>query len=70
MKSGGKELTDDKIREELSEAVELSDESLEKVVGGNWREDAERSRNKEGDTREVYSMNEEDINKSIFGSLY
>ena len=61
--------TDEEIREELLEAVELSDELLEKVAGGNWREDAERYRNKGGDTREYYSMNAEDIDRSIFGSL-
>ena len=61
-----KEKTDDEIREELSEAVELSDESLEKVAGGL----REGRKGVGGDTREVYSMNQEDINKSIFGSLY
>ena len=49
--------TDEEIREELEEAIELSDEDLKMVVGG------------EGDTREYYSMNAEDIDRSIFGSL-
>ena len=56
--SNEKEKTDDEIREELLKSFELSDEKLEKVAGGA------------GDTREIYSMNEEDINRSIFGSLY
>ena len=59
-----KEKNDEEIREELLEAVELSDEDLEKVTGG-WG----GGNGGGGDTREVYSMNEEDINKSIFGSL-
>ena len=53
-----KEKNDEEIREELLEAVELSDEDLKMVVGGD------------GDTREYYSMNAEDINRSIFGSLF
>ena len=52
--------TDEEIREELEEAIELSDEDLKMVVGG---------RRKFGDTREYYSMNAEDIDRSIFGSL-
>ena len=65
--------TDDEIREELSEAVELSDESLEKVAGGWTPEEiarlVERYNDACGDTREYYSMNAEDIDRSIFGSL-
>ena len=53
-----KEKNDEEIREELEEAIELSDDDLEKVVGGQT-----------GDTREYYSMNAEDIDRSIFGSL-
>ena len=53
-----KEKNDEEIREELLEAIELSDEDLKMVVGG-----------KDGDTREYYSMNAEDIDRSIFGSL-
>ena len=53
-----KEKNDEEIREELEEAIELSDDDLEKVVGGA------------GDTREYYSMNAEDIDRSIFGSLF
>ena len=52
-----KEKNDEEIREELEEAIELSDDDLEKVVGGA------------GETREYYSMNAEDIDRSIFGSL-
>ena len=59
-----KEKTDEEIREKLAEAVELSDELLEKVAGG--RTDDKHG----GDTREVYSLNEEDINRSIFGELF
>ena len=58
-----KEKTDDEIREELSEAVELSDEDLAKIAGGCIYYGG-------GDTREVYSLNEEDINRSIFGDLF
>ena len=49
-------------KEELMKMVNLSAEDMEKVAGGG-RYGAD------GDTREVYSMNEEDINKSIFGDL-
>ena len=58
MDLGRKKDTDEEIREELEEAIELSDEDLKMVVGG------------EGDTREYYSMNAEDIDRSIFGSLF
>ena len=54
--------TDEEIREELEEAIELSDEDLKMVVGG-------KVPGFFGDTREYYSMNAEDINRSIFGSL-
>ena len=68
MKSGGKELTDEEIREELLKSFELSDESLEKVAGGRYLTPEEEETG--GDTREVYSMNQEDINRSIFGELF
>ena len=54
--------TDEEIREELLEAIELSDEDLKMVVGGKVPIAS-------GDTREYYSMNAEDIDRSIFGSL-
>ena len=63
-----KEKTDEEIREELLKSFELSDEKLEKVAGGEWCWTNTGGLN--GDTREVYSMNQEDINRSIFGSLY
>ena len=59
-----KEKNDEEIREELEEAIELSDDDLEKVTGG-W----DVYNGGSGDTREYYSMNAEDINRSIFGSL-
>ena len=61
-----KEKNDEEIREELEEAIELSDESLEKVVGGWCWFNVVGS---DGDTRESYSVNAEDIDRSIFGSL-
>ena len=64
-----KEKTDDEIREELLKSFELSDESLEKVAGGRYFTPEEEEETG-GDTREVYSTNEDDINKSIFGELF
>lgn len=52
-----KEKLDEEIKNELEKIRKLSAEDLEEVFGG-------------GDTREEYSMNPEDINRSIYGVLY
>ena len=51
---------DEEIKDELEKVRKLSTEDLEKVFGGVAM----------GDTREEYSMNPEDINRSIYGALY
>ena len=52
-----KEKLDEEIKKELEKIRKLSTEDLEEIFGG-------------GDTREEYSMNPEDINRSIYGALY
>lgn len=56
-----KEKLDEKIKNELEKIRELSKEDLEKIYGGMGGG---------GDTREEFSMNPEDINRSIYGELY
>lgn len=55
-----KEKLDEEIKDELEKVRKLSTEDLAKVFGGQ----------EFGDTREEYSMNPEDINRSIYGALY
>lgn len=54
-----KEKLDEEIKNELEKIRKLSAEDLEQIYGGQA-----------GDTREEYSMNPEDINRSIYGALY
>ena len=56
-----KESLDAEIRRELEKTRRLTMEDLERVYGGMGVE---------GDTREEYSTNPEDINRSIYGALY
>ncbi len=55
-----KEKLDEEIKDELEKVRKLSTEDLAKVFGGQ----------EYGDTREEYSVNPEDINRSIYGALY
>ena len=55
-----KEKLDEEIKNELEKIRKLSVEDLEEIYGGM----------ENGDTREEYSMNPEDINRSIYGALY
>lgn len=55
-----KEKLDEEIKDELEKVRKLSTEDLEKVFGGQ----------EFGDTREEYSMNPEDINRSIYGTSF
>ena len=53
------ETLDEEIRNELEKIRKLSKEDIDRVNGGAT-----------GDTREEYSVNPEDINRSIYGALY
>ena len=53
------ETLDEEIRNELEKIRKLSIEDIDRVNGGAT-----------GDTREEYSVNPEDINRSIYGALY
>ena len=55
-----KEKLDEEIKDELEKVRKLSTEDLAKVLGGIAM----------GDTREEYSMNPEDINRSIYGASF
>ncbi len=52
---------DEEIKRELEKIRKLTPEDLEKIYGG-----AEAG----GDTRTEYSMDAEDINRSIFGARF
>ena len=57
--------TEEEAKKEVQpeeEGVELTEEELAKVSGGTGQ--------RCGDTREEYSMNPEDNNRSIYGALY
>ena len=54
-----KEKLDEEIRNELEKIRKLSAEDLEEIYGGMGN----------GDTREEYTTNQEDINRSIYGAL-
>lgn len=58
-KDKDKETLDEEIRNELEKIRKLSKEDIDRVYGGAT-----------GDTREEYSVNPEDINRSIYGALY
>ncbi len=57
-----KEARDAEIRSELEKMRRLSQKELEQVNGGTVP--------LYGDTREEYSVDPEDINRSIYGALY
>ena len=54
-----KEKLDEEIKNELEKIRKLSVEDLEEIYGGM----------ENGDTREEYTTNQEDINRSIYGAL-
>ena len=58
-KDKDKETLDEEIRNELEKIRKLSIEDIDRVNGGVT-----------GDTREEYSVNPEDMNRSIYGALY
>ena len=57
-----KEALDAEIKTELEKMYELSKEDLEQISGGKAPAF--------GDTREEYSMDPKDINRSIYGALF
>ncbi len=59
-----KESLDAEIRAELEKIRTLREEELKRVYGGK------HITHSFGDTREEYSMNPEEINRSIYGALY
>lgn len=58
-----KETLDAEIKTELEKMYKLSKEDLEQISGGRIEQTF-------GDTREEYSKDPEDINRSIYGALY